>query len=87
MRRVINAIIIISALTATAAASGPLDEKKTFVPVYDPELTVNRASGKIEIDGRLDDPGWKGAARAGNFVEHNPGDQTEPDVRTEVMVA
>ena len=86
MRRLINSIIIISVFTATAAASGPADKKKTFVPVYDPELTVTRASGKIEIDGRLDDPGWKGAARAGNFVEHNPGDQTEPDVRTEVLV-
>lgn len=57
-----------------------------FVPVYLPELAIVRAAGKIEIDGELEDPGWRGAAKAGNFAEHNPGDQTKPDVDTEVLI-
>ncbi|MDZ7859346.1 MAG: DUF5916 domain-containing protein [Candidatus Krumholzibacteriota bacterium] len=66
---------------------GSADERgKNFVPVYNPVLTVRRTSGDIQIDGKLDDPGWKGAAKADNFAEHNPGDQTEPDVKTEVLI-
>lgn len=57
-----------------------------YVPVYHPELEVSRAAGPIVIDGELDDPGWRGAARADNFAEHNPGDQTRPEVDTEVLI-
>jgi hypothetical protein len=58
-----------------------------FVPVYLPQMAIFRASGAIQIDGLLDDAGWKDAAKAGNFAEHNPGDQTKPEVDTEVMLA
>ncbi|RKX26016.1 MAG: hypothetical protein DRP45_04560, partial [Candidatus Zixiibacteriota bacterium] len=54
----------------------------TFVPVYHPSMNVTKAAGDISIDGKLDDPGWQGAARADNFAEHNPGDQTKPPVET-----
>jgi hypothetical protein len=60
--------------------------RKEFVPVYHPELTISRAAGSIKIDGYLDDEGWKGAAKADNFAEHSPGDQTQPAVNTEVLV-
>jgi len=60
--------------------------QETFVPVYQPALTVTRSTGDIQVDGRLGDPGWTGAARAGNFAEHSPGDQTKPDVDTEVLI-
>jgi hypothetical protein len=56
------------------------------MPVYHPELEVSRASGPISIDGQLGDPGWRNAARAANFAEHNPGDQTRPEVDTEVLI-
>ena len=64
------------------------DDKKQqdFVPVYHPEMTIRRAAGPIKLDGVLDDEGWKGAARADNFAEHSPGDQTQPAVSTEVLV-
>ena len=58
-----------------------------FTPVYHPTLEVRRAEGPIVIDGELDDAGWAGAARAGNFAEHQPGDQVKPPVDTEVLVA
>ncbi len=57
-----------------------------FVPVYHPSLSISRAVGLIEIDGEITDAGWRGAAKAGNFSEHNPGDQTKPEVDTEVMI-
>ena len=57
-----------------------------YVPIYHPELEILPATGEIRIDGELDDPGWRGAAVADNFAEHNPGDQTQPEVDTEVLV-
>ncbi len=57
-----------------------------YTPVYHPELAISRAAGPIEIDGALEDPGWQGAAKADNFAEHNPGDQTKPEVDTEVLI-
>jgi len=57
-----------------------------YVPVYHPEITISRAAGPIEIDADLNDPGWQGAAVAGNFAEHSPGDQTKPDVETRVFI-
>lgn len=70
-----------------AAAEKDSEEKKFgFVPAYRPEITIRRAAGPIEIDGKLGDKGWAEAAMASNFVEHNPGDQTKPDVETEVLI-
>ncbi len=83
-------IIIITIVLPVIILSGtsPVfpEDGGEFTPVYHPRLNVSPARGTIEIDGRLDDPGWRGAALAENFVEHNPGDQTEPEVKTEVMV-
>jgi len=76
------------ALLLLSSPSASQDDKtqKDFVPVYHPELTIRRASGPIKLDGELDDEGWRGAAKADNFAEHNPGDQTQPAVNTEVLV-
>ncbi|UCG52974.1 MAG: carbohydrate binding family 9 domain-containing protein [Candidatus Latescibacterota bacterium] len=57
-----------------------------YTPVYHPKLKISRAAGPIKIDGELQDPGWSGAAKADNFAEHNPGDQTKPEVKTEVLI-
>ncbi len=57
-----------------------------YVPVFHPELDISRTSAPIKIDGRLEDAGWQGAAKASNFAEHNPGDQTRPQVDTEVWI-
>lgn len=72
-------VVICGAVSAARADS-------TYVPVYHPSLEIFRAAGSIEIDGHTGDAGWQGAARAGNFAEHNPGDQTKPEVDTEVLV-
>ncbi|MBD3178162.1 MAG: hypothetical protein GF417_00425 [Candidatus Latescibacteria bacterium] len=85
-RLIICAALLLALVLSESAICGTSREKGDFVPVYNPELTVYRARGKIEIDGEIGDPGWKGAARVGNFAEHNPGDQTRPDVETEVLI-
>ena len=58
----------------------------TFTPVFNPLLDVKPAAGEIRIDGRLTDGAWGTAARAVNFVERSPGDNTEPPVRTVALV-
>ena len=58
----------------------------TFQPVFKPTLEVRRAAGAINVDGAVNDPGWKGAARADNFVERNPGDNTRPEAATEAYL-
>ena len=73
---------IAAQVSGTSTARG-----QQYVPVYHPELDIKRISGPIVIDGNLDEPGWKSMAVADNFAEHNPGDQTKPDVDTEVLIA
>ena len=51
-----------------------------------PRLETRPAAGPIVIDGLLDDQGWQGVNRAGNFTEHQPGDQVRPPVDTEVLL-
>lgn len=76
---------ILFAIISLLSASWALADE-TFQPVYNPTLEVRRAAGPIKIDGQLGDPGWQGAARVGNFAEHNPGDQTKPSVDTEAFI-
>jgi len=58
-----------------------------FQPNVKPAIDIRRASGPIQIDGDLSDAGWADAARAKNFTEIRPGDQTKPPVETESLVA
>ncbi len=53
-----------------------------FTPKYHPEMEITKTAGKIEIDGQLNDSGWRGLPQANNFAEHNPGDQVKPPVET-----
>jgi len=59
----------------------------TFEPQFRPTLRVERTAGDIKIDGDLDDAGWVSADRVNGFVERYPGDNTQPEVNTEVMLA
>ncbi|HKI86777.1 MAG TPA: DUF5916 domain-containing protein [Thermoanaerobaculia bacterium] len=51
-------------------------------PAIPPPLVVKRTAGKITIDGKLDDGGWRGAAKIDRFFETFPGDNTPPKVKT-----
>jgi hypothetical protein len=81
----VSAFLIFIALPSPVTAQEK-EKQKDFVPVYHPGMTIRKAAGPIKLDGVVDDEGWKGAAKANNFAEHNPGDQTKPAVDTEVLV-
>ncbi len=66
--------------------SAPAFSQADFKPVYRPNLQISKATGSIKIDGDLNDPGWKSAAKIDKFVERNPGDNIPPDVSTVVYV-
>ena len=42
--------------------------------------------GRIEVDGSLDDEGWRYAEQIGEFVEIVPGELAEPEVQTNVLL-
>ncbi len=48
------------------------------------ELVATRASGQIGVDGRLDEPAWRGARVFTGFVELYPDEGATPSERTEV---
>ncbi len=68
------------------AAVFAIDGDKEWVATYHPTLVAEPIKGSISIDGDLKDSGWKNAAKADNFAEHQPGDQTRPPVATEALI-
>jgi hypothetical protein len=66
--------------------AAPLQAEAPWTPQRLPRLAITRAGGDIKLDGHLDDAGWRNAARATSFVEHEPGDQTRPPVATVALV-
>jgi hypothetical protein len=74
-------LLVIVVLPDQHAAAGD-----DFEPVYLPLLQVSRTAGDIRIDGKLGDTGWREAAKAANFAEHRPGDQTKPPVETYSLI-
>ncbi len=79
---VLSTSVVASKLAETPDSKG----ESEFNPVYKPELKIMRATGPIEVDGALDDVGWKNAASSEMFVERRPGDMIPPDVYTRLMV-
>lgn len=68
----------------TAAA-----QDKTKAPVQSssrPELRAAHITGRIQIDGRLDEPAWATASVASTFTQSYPDPGAVPRQRTEVRV-
>jgi len=63
----------------TLACAGAGAQEPAAAP---PEIHLSRAQGPIEVDGKLGDPGWNGAARVDTFYEIKPGDNVTPNVKT-----
>jgi hypothetical protein len=51
-----------------------------------PAFAVPRLDEPATIDGRLDEPAWRKAARLGGFSEYQPADSRPASERTEVLV-
>ncbi len=73
-------------VTAQTAAQPSGASAPAFEPNVRPTLQVTRTTSPIRIDGKLDDAGWVGAARATNFAEYFPHEKAKPSVDSEVWV-
>jgi uncharacterized protein DUF5916 len=69
--KVLNALgsVLLGAGAATAAEPPPI------------ALEIHRLTGRITVDGSLDDDGWRNATRIETWFETNPGDNVPPKVR------
>jgi hypothetical protein len=47
-----------------------------------PTIAITRAKGSIKIDADLSDEGWQDAVRVDKWYETNPGNNTEPKVKS-----
>ena len=88
-RRALAAAALIAATSGVASAQ----ELASALPASSggtrPEaggLQIARASGPIDIDGRVDEAAWQNARRVTEFLEFQPGHMNEPGVRTEAFV-
>jgi len=59
----------------------------TFHPQILPSLEVQRTTGPIDVDGVLDEPAWRTAARVANFTQYSPIDKMRPPVETTALIA
>lgn len=58
-----------------------------YHPQFKPEITIKKIkNNSIELDGKINDEGWKNAAVVKNFVEIDPRDNAKPNAETEVMI-
>ena len=83
------ALIISPSAAAQQVDSGSPDSKTvvaSFKPNILPSLKIAEASGAIEVDGVLDEGAWATAARAGNFSEVFPGDQSKPKAEVKGLI-
>ncbi|HEX4964999.1 MAG TPA: DUF5916 domain-containing protein [Thermoanaerobaculia bacterium] len=74
MSKIAFALALLGLATSPLRAQAPAEEAGA--------IHITRAAGPIEVDGNLDDPGWKGAARLETFYETNPGDSIPAAVKT-----
>lgn len=73
IRRIVTVASVLTGLAAAAAAQ---------TAPSNPTINLKRAAGAIKIDGDLSDEGWQNAARVEQWYEIQPGDNTEPPVKS-----
>ncbi|MBN2206791.1 MAG: carbohydrate binding family 9 domain-containing protein, partial [Candidatus Aminicenantes bacterium] len=84
--KAILSVMILAVLLAFAppAAGRAQDQPAKYPPPQ--SLTLTPAASPIRIDGRLDEPAWERAGKLDRFYEWQPGDNSEPPVKTECLV-
>ena len=86
-RRLSSLFAVTTFIIGLLVSPRPASAQVEFSPSFNPELHVPRLSETIKIDGELDDPGWRKAARAMGFAEVSPGDQVKPPVESAALIA
>lgn len=82
----IAAAILLGMAPPVAAQGANAPVADGFQPRIKPTLEIRKAAGRIEVDGKLEEAGWRGAARATGFTEYNPKEGVKPPVESEVWV-
>jgi hypothetical protein len=75
--------VSIAATTFAHAGSDPIDYNTARL---DRKLTATRASGPIELDGRLNEPSWVAAPIAKGFIQNDPREGEPATFDTEVRL-
>jgi hypothetical protein len=76
--------LVLLLLFGQIAIANPIDS--SFSPKLKPSLTVHRLSGKIAIDGDLNDDGWKDAAHVDDFTAALPVPNARPTEKSEAFI-
>lgn len=70
-----------------ASSDAATNAVRAFAPNVKPSLSIpHLGEAPIKLDGLIDDAGWNVAARATNFSETFPGDQTRPPIDVTVYM-
>ncbi|MFQ5512335.1 MAG: DUF5916 domain-containing protein [Candidatus Krumholzibacteriia bacterium] len=86
-------LVVVTSLSVSAPAlagdsdSPPTTDLPKFVPNSNLDFVVPRTVARPKIDGKLDEAIWQTAAKLTNFAEISPGDNVEPAVQTDVLLA
>jgi len=86
---IVLAVILSPGARAQQVDSGSADAGSvvtSFKPNILPNLKITEAAGPIAVDGVLDEAAWATAARAVNFSEVFPGDQSRPKVEVRGLI-
>jgi hypothetical protein len=90
-RPALTPLVLAATLLASAATAADSPSSTPPAAAHVPNTTlafdIPKLQAAIRVDGRLDDPAWRNAARLTNFVEIDPGDNTPPAVNTVAMIA
>ncbi|MBM4213228.1 MAG: hypothetical protein FJ179_05870, partial [Gammaproteobacteria bacterium] len=75
-------MIFLCGLALAAPLAGA--EQSTFSPK---SVVVPQISGRIELDGRLDEAEWQDAVKITDFQQFSPGNGEPPSEPTEFLLA
>jgi hypothetical protein len=83
------AVIVVGWLVPVLVLAGerslPSDPAKLVDPEGIPRYTARKITGKVTIDGKLDETSWTGAVRTTRFVDLVTGARTVHDTRAAIL--
>jgi len=85
-RRILVSVLLQSVVTASAASAHAQANSTSIAPSSLPESRAVRATGRIHLDGKLDEPAWAEAPVTGIFTQVDPLEGQPASQKTEVRV-
>src|SRR5262245_26828756 len=85
-RRILVPLLLHSLVTVSATSAHPQASSPSIAPPSLPESKAVRASGRIRLDGKLDEPAWGAAPVTDIFTQIDPLEGQPSSQKTEVRV-